>query len=185
MIFKPIPFFKSNLKTLIKYKIIMRSKVLSSLLLASAIALVIACSPKKAEPVAVVIDKEQIKKEIQAIENEFAAIYTHRNVDSLTYYADDAVSYFVGQKPIVGKEAIHQFIEEELLYFPEGARIINETIEIYVSDDGDHVAEIGSYKMVDSAGVVMQNGHYMSFFVKRDGKYFCARDMATSHPVEE
>jgi ketosteroid isomerase-like protein len=163
----------------------MRSKVLSSLLLACIIVLVTACSQKKAEPVAVVIDKELVKKEIQAIEDKFAAIYTHRNVDSLTYYADDAVSYFVGQKPISGKEAIHQFIEEELLYFPEGAKIINETIEIYVTDDGDNVAEIGAYKMVDSTGAILQNGHYFSFFAKRNGRYVCTRDMATSHPVEE
>jgi ketosteroid isomerase-like protein len=163
----------------------MKNKVLNTIILASAISFVIACSPKKAEPVAVVIDKDQIKKEIQAIEDKFAAIYTHRNVDSLTYYADEAVSYFVGQKPIAGKEAIHQFIEEELMYFPEGAKIINETMEIYVTDDGNNVAEIGAYKMVDSTGVILQNGHYFSFFVKRDGKYVCARDMATAHPVEE
>jgi ketosteroid isomerase-like protein len=168
----------------IKNHTIMKNKIINGIVLSCILSLIIACSPKKVEPVAVVIDKEQIEKEIQAIEDKFAAIYTHRNVDSLTYYADNAVSYFVGQKPIVGKDSIHKFIEEELLYFPEGARIINETIEIYVSDDGDHVAEIGSYKMVDSAGVVMQNGHYMSFFVKRDGKYVCARDMATSHPVD-
>jgi ketosteroid isomerase-like protein len=162
----------------------MKNKILKGLLLSFTLSLLIACSPKKAEPVAVVIDKEQIKKEIQAIENKFAAIYTHRNADSLTYYADNAVSYFVGQKPVAGKDSIHKFIQDELMYFPEGAKLINETIEVYVSDDGDHVAEIGAYKMVDSAGVILQNGHYFSFFAKIDGKYFCTRDMATSHPVE-
>ena len=162
----------------------MKNKVLKGLLISCILTLVIACSPKKTEPVAVVIDKEQIKKEIQAIEDKFAAIYTHRNPDSLTYYADDAVSYFVGQKPIAGKEAIHQFIENELMDFPEGAKIINETLEIYVTDDGKNVAEIGAYKMVDSAGVILQNGHYFSFFAKRNDRYVCTRDMATSHPVE-
>jgi ketosteroid isomerase-like protein len=163
----------------------MKNKVLSGLLVSFVIALVIACSPKKAEIAAVVIDKEQVKKEIQAIEDEFAAVYTHRNVDLLTYYADDAVSYFVGQRPIAGKDSIHRFIEEELMYFPEGAKIINETIEIYVTDDGNNVAEIGAYKMVDSTGTLLQNGHFFSFFSKRNGKYVCTRDMATSHPVEE
>jgi hypothetical protein len=94
------------------------------------------------------------------------------------------VSYFVGQTPIVGKEAIYQFIEGELMDFPEGAKIINETLEIFVTDDGNNVAEIGAYKMVDSAGVILQNGHFFSFFAKRNGKYFCTRDMATSHPVD-
>jgi ketosteroid isomerase-like protein len=163
----------------------MKNKVINGLVLSCAISFVIACSPKKAEPVAVVIDKEQIKKEIQAIENKFASIYTTRNADSLTYYADDAVSYFVGRKPIAGKDSIHKFIQDELMYFPEGAKLMNETLEIFVTDDGNNVAEVGAYKMVDSAGVILQNGHYFSFFAKRNGKFVCTRDMATSHPVEE
>ena len=150
-------------------------------LLAIVLTFSIACNQKPVKPT---IDKDQIKAEIQAIENHFASIYTNRSTDSLRYYADDAVSYFVGQKPIAGKDAIHQFIEEELMYLPEGAKMINETMEIYVTDDGNHVAEIGAYKLVDSAGVILQNGHYFSFFTKRDGKYVCTRDMATSHPVD-
>ncbi len=49
-----------------------------------------------------------------------------------------------------------------------------------LADDGDHVAEIGAHKLVDSSGVILQKGHYMSFFAKRDGKYVCTRDMANS-----
>jgi len=163
----------------------MKNKVINGLVLSCVISLLIACSPKKAEPVAVVIDREQIKKEIQAIEDKFAAFYTHRNADSLTYYADEAVSYFVGQKPVSGKDSIHKFIQEELIYIPEGSKLINETIDIFITGDGNNVAEIGAYKLVDSAGIILQNGHYFSFFAKRNGKYFCTRDMATSHPVDE
>jgi ketosteroid isomerase-like protein len=162
----------------------MKNKVINGMVLSYIILFVVACSPKKTEPVAVVIDKEQVKKEIQAIENKFAAVYTHKNVDSLTYYADDAVSYFVGQRPVAGKDSIHRFIQEELMYVPEGAKLINETLEIFVTDDGNNVAEIGAYKMIDSAGVVLKNGHFFSFFAKRNGKYVCTRDMATSHPIE-
>ncbi len=162
----------------------MKNKIIKGILISCVISLIVACTPKKAEPVAVVIDKELIKKDIQAIENKFASIYTTKNVDSLTYYADDAVSYFVGQKPVAGKDSIHQFIQEELMYVPEGAKLINETLEIFVTDDGNNVAEIGAYKMLDSAGVILQNGHYFSFFAKRNGKYVCTRDMATSHPVD-
>lgn len=162
----------------------MKSNVIKGLVLLVVVSFIISCNPKTAEPVAVVIDKEQVKKEIQAIENKFAAIYAHRNTDSLTYYAEDAVSYFVGQKPIAGKDSIHSYIEQELMYFPEGARLINETLEIFVTDDGNNVAEVGAYKIVDSTGVIIQNGHFFSFFAKRNGRYVCTRDMATSHPVE-
>jgi len=163
----------------------MKNNIVMSVLVGCIAASFFACTPKKAETEAVVIDKEQIKAEIQAIENKFASIYTHRNIDSLTYYADSAVSYFVGQEPISGKAAIHQFIAEELKDFPAGAKIINETLEIYVTGDGNNVAEIGAYKRVDSTGKILQNGHFFSFFAKRDGRYVCTRDMATAHPVAE
>lgn len=163
----------------------MKNTIVKSVSFAFIMALFFGCTPKKAETEAVVIDKEQIKAEIQAIENKFASVYTHKNVDSLTYYADSAVSYFVGQEPIASKAAIHKFIEQELKEFPAGTKIINETIEIYVTDNGNNVAEIGAYKRIDSTGKILQNGHYFSFFAKRDGKYVCTRDMATAHPIPE
>lgn len=145
----------------------MKSKIIIGASLFYAMLLLISCNPKKVEPVAaVVIDKEQVKKEIQEIENKFAYVFTQRNIDSLTYYADDAVSYFVGQEPIVGKSAIQQFIAEELKDFPEGVKIINETLEVYVTNDGKNVAEIGAYKRLDPSGKILQNGHYFSFFCK-------------------
>jgi ketosteroid isomerase-like protein len=160
----------------------MRNKILMGGLLAIILTLFAACNQEKAKPV---VDKEKVKAEIQAIENKFAEVYSHRNADSLTYYADSAVSYFVGQEPITGKAAIHQFILDELKDFPKGAKIINQTLEVYVTDDGNNVAEIGAYKRVDSTGKIMQNGHYFSFFAKRNGKYVCTRDMATAHEVPE
>jgi len=159
----------------------MKTKTLMGGLLLVILTFSYSCSQKKEE---IVIDKEKIKAEIQAIENHVASIYNTRSTDSLTYYADDAISYFNGQKPVVGKEAIHQFIDNELKDFPEGAKIIFETLEIFVTDDGNNVAEIGAYKQVDSVGAIINNGHYFSFFAKRNGKYVCTRDMANSHPVE-
>jgi ketosteroid isomerase-like protein len=160
----------------------MKNKIILGGLMAVTLILSVACNQEKAKPI---VDKEQVKAEIQAIENKFASIYEHRNPDSLTYYADSAVSYFVGQEPIVGKAAIHQFIQEELKDFPKGAKIINETLEIFVTDDGNNVAEVGAYKRVDSTGKIMQNGHYFSFFAKRNGKYVCTRDMATAHATPD
>ena len=162
----------------------MKNKIIKGVLLSFVFSSITACCPKKEEPVAVVVDKNQIKAEIQAIEDHFASTYNNRNADSLTYYADDAISYFVGQKPIAGKAAIHQFIEDELKDFPKGAKISNETLEIFVTDDGNNVAEVGAYKQVDSTGKILQTGHYFSFFAKRDGKYVCTRDMANSYPPD-
>jgi len=159
----------------------MKTKILRGGILSVILILSFSCDQKKEQPT---VDKEQVKAEIQEIENRFASIYKHRNIDSLTYYADSAVSYFAGQLPLVGKDAIHKYIEEELKDFPEGAKIINETLEIFVTEDGNNVAEIGEYQRIDSTGKVLQTGHYFSFFAKKDGKYVCTRDMATSYPVD-
>jgi len=159
----------------------MKKKILSGGLLAVILALTLACNQKNEEKS---IDKDQIKAEIQAIENNFASAYNNRNVESITYYADSAISYFAGEKPIVGKEAIHQHIANELQDFPEGAKVSFTTIEIYVTADGNNVAEIGEFKQVDSAGMLLHQGHYFSFFAKRNGKFVCMRDMTNSSPIE-
>ena len=150
------------------------------------LTLSIACNQKKEEPIAAVpdIDNEQIKIEIQAVEDAFAAVYNTGNIDSLSYYADDATSYFSGKMPLEGKEAIHQSIKEELANFNKGDKISFETKEVYVANDGKHVMEIGAYKFVDSTGAKLRSGNYFSLFEKRDGKYKCVRDMGNSEPSE-
>jgi ketosteroid isomerase-like protein len=159
----------------------MKTKIFFGGLLLIIMALSFACHQKKEEAI---VDKDKIKAEIQAIENQFALVYNSRNADSLTYYSDSAISYFDGQKPIVGKAAIHQFIQDELNNFPKGAKIANTTLEIFVTQDGNNVAEVGAYNRTDSTGKIIQSGHYFSFFAKRNGKFVCTRDMANSYPAD-
>ena len=159
----------------------MKTKILIGGLLGVILTLSLSCNQKKEEKS---IDKDQVKAEIQAIEDHFALTYNSRNVDSLTYYADDAISYFAGERPIVGKAAIHEHIANELKDFPKGAKVSFETIEIYVTGDGNNVAEIGEFKQVDSTGALLHRGHYFSFFAKRNGKFVCMRDMTNSSPLD-
>ena len=160
----------------------MKNKFLIGLMFGFTLVSFIGCNQKEEE---IKIDKEQIKAEIQAIEDQLALVFNSRNADSLSYYAEDAISYFSAQEPIVGKDAIQQHIKNELFDFPEGGKITFETLEIYITDDGSHVAEIGAHKLFDSTGTLLQKGHYTSFFRKIDGKYFCVRDMANSMQVAQ
>ena len=73
----------------------MQHKIVKRVLLACIITSMIACNEKKEEPAAVVVvDKEQIKKEIQAKEDEFAAAYNSGIAKNIGYYADDATTFF-------------------------------------------------------------------------------------------
>ena len=135
----------------------------------------VACSPKTEAPV---IDKEQVKKEIQAKEDEFAAVYNAGEMKDIGYYADDATTFYQNAKPLVGKPAIVEFLKADLI--DNTNKISFKTSEVFPSSDGLQVVELGYFTVVDSAAVLINSGNYMSLFEKRDGKYVCVRDMSAS-----
>lgn len=161
----------------------MKNKVLKSIALGVMIAFAIACQPKKEEPKAAAtptVDKEKIKAEIVAMETVMADMYNMRSAASEEYYDENATSFSQNKPPLVGKFAIDKSIKEDLASFPEGDVISFSVNEIFPSNDGEQVVEIGSYKVVDGKGAVKFTGNYMSLFVKKDGKYVCIRDMGAS-----
>ena len=91
----------------------MKNRTVKGVLLGGIIILMFACNTKKEEPAAVV-DKEQIKKEIQAKEDEFAGLYNANEVKDIGYYADDATSFYQNRAPLVGKPAIVEFLKSDL-----------------------------------------------------------------------
>lgn len=125
----------------------------------------------------VLIDKDEIKKEIQERENEFAKIYNTGELKKIGYYADDAVTFYQNMAPVRSKlERI-----EILKIDPSNKNKISfTTIEVFPSNNGLNVLEVGYYTVVDSSNTAINTGHYMSYFEKRDGKYVCLRDMSAS-----
>jgi len=156
----------------------MKNKVLK---IASFIclSLLVACNDKKQDPVVVAaaVDKEQIKKEIQAKENAFAEIYNSGQLKDIGYYAEDATSFFQNRSPLVGKPAIIDFIKNDIV---SSDRISFTTNEVFVSNDGNLVVEVGAFKVVDSTKTPINTGNYMTLFEKRNGKYVAVRDMSAS-----
>ena len=160
----------------------MKIKVTKGLLFLYLMLLIFACNVKKTE-LAVVVDKEQIKKEIQAKEDEFAAIYNTGEIKNIGYYADDAITFYQNRAPLFGREAREEFLKSDLI--SNSNKISFITKEVFVSNDGNQVVEIGSYNVVDSTNAAVNTGNYMSLFEKRDGRYVCLRDMSASDmPVE-
>ena len=156
----------------------MKNKLLNRVLQGSIITLMFACNTQQKENPAPVIDKEQIKKEIQAKEDEFADTYNSGVMKSIGYYADDAVSFFQNRPPLVGKEAIVAFLVADLN--SNSNTIFFKTNEVFVSGDANQVVELGTFTLVDSTKTMVNTGNYMSLFEKRNGKYVCLRDMSAS-----
>lgn len=158
----------------------MKIKIIRGVLLTSVMLLMVACNTEKGDIPAVAVDKAQIKKEIQAKEDLFAETYNSGNIKSIGYYADDAISFSQNRRPLVGKKAIVEHLLEGLDSTATSNKISFKTIEVFVSNDGIQVVELGNYKVVDSTNTLVNSGNYMSLFEKRDGKYVSVRDMSTS-----
>ncbi len=151
--------------------------MLKGIVLSMVSILFFACQPKSEEAA---VDKEQIKNEIQAIENKMAELFNDRNVNASEYYAEDAKSFSQNKPPLIGKAAIERSIKEDLANFPKGYQIAFVVNEIFPSTDGIQVVEIGNYRVSDSTSAPLYTGNYIAVFEKREGKYVCVRDMSAS-----
>lgn len=162
----------------------MKNLFVKGLVLSYLFFLISSCTVNGEKSTPVQIDKEQIKKEIQAKENEFAEIYNSGELKNIGYYADDAITFYQNWAPITNKAERLEFLKPDL---NSVANVISfKTNEVFVSNDGIQVVEIGAYTVVDSLNTVISTGNYMSLFEKRDGKYVCLRDMSASDmPLED
>ncbi len=156
----------------------MKKDILKGVLLSSILSLMISCNSKEEASTTTAIDKEQIKKEIQAKEDAFAELYNTGELKNIGYYADDATTFFQNRPPLVGREAIVEFYRSAITSTTN--RISFTSKDIFISNDGNQVVEIGYFKVVDSTNAPVNSGNYMSLFEKRDGKYVCVRDMSAS-----
>ena len=157
----------------------MKKEIVKGVLLSCMMSLLISCSDSKKEGnAATAVDKEQIKKEIQAKEDAFAEIYNTGELKNIGYYADDATTFFPNRPPLVGKDAIVEFYKSAITSVTD--KISFTSKDIFISNDGNQVVEIGFFKVVDSTNTTINSGNYMSLFEKRDGKYVCVRDMSAS-----
>lgn len=163
----------------------MKNKISTLVLFSFLISLLPACNPQKKESVTTGVDKEQIKKEIQAKEDQFAETYNAGEKKKIGYYADDAVSFSQNQAALVGRDAIVEYLLADINSKTKSNKISFTTNEVFPSNDGNLVVEIGSYKVVDSTNTAINTGNYMVMFEKRDGKYVSVRDMSASDmPIE-
>ncbi|MCK5814384.1 MAG: nuclear transport factor 2 family protein [Flavobacteriaceae bacterium] len=155
----------------------MKNLFVKGIALGCLFLLIASCNSNKEKSTSVLIDKEQIKKDIQARENQFAETYNNGVLKDIGYYADDAVTFYQNMAPIRSEKERLEILKIDPL---NTNKISFTTIEVFASKDGDQVLEIGYYSVVDSTHTAINTGNYMSLFEKRDGQYVCLRDMSVS-----
>lgn len=154
----------------------MKRRIQMFLPLAFAALFFVACSDNSTKTETV--DTDKLKVEIQALEDAFSAGEKAKNVDSVVaYYSDNATSFSRNEPPSVGKEAIKakiaKSIAEDTL---AGSYNVYKVVDLYA--EGNSATEIGSWTRFNAAGTELEQGYYMSYFLKKDGKYQCVRDMS-------
>ena len=162
----------------------MKIRDLKGLLFLFVLSVMTGCQTDKASKESPVIDKEQIKKEIQAKENEFASIFIRRNKRNRLLCR--RCSFICSKQTGTGWQGSNsRILSGQMDSISKNNTITFTTNEVFVPTDGSLVVEIGYYKVVDPAGNLVNSGNYMSLFEKRDGKYVSIRDMSTSDlPLE-
>jgi uncharacterized protein (TIGR02246 family) len=124
-------------------------------------------------------DMAQVKADIQAVENAWAAAQNAKDLNTLmAMYADDAVSMPEGAPTLRGKAAIQTRQEEEFAKAAEGLSSAYNVEEVF--GDGDVVTEIGTGVTKDASGAVVRTGKYIAIWKKMDGKYLCIREIYNS-----
>jgi ketosteroid isomerase-like protein len=156
----------------------MKNKFIKGIALGCVFLLMASCNMSGEKSTSVVMDKEQVKMDIQTRENQFAEIYNSGEHKKIGYYADDAVTFYQNMAPIRGKKERMEFFKMDLN--SNSNKISFTTTEVFPSKDGVQVLEIGYYSVVDSTNTAINTGNYMSLFEKRDGQYVCLRDMSAS-----
>ena len=126
-----------------------------------------------------VIDMEKVKTEIQAMEDGYAAGQKAKDADAVAaYYDKNAISYGQNEQPLFGRKAIRDNIAKEIAKDTTTNYNVYKVVDLFA--EGNIAVEIGSWTEFDASGKQLDNGNYMSYFEKRDGKYICVRDMSTS-----
>lgn len=141
-------------------------------------------STEKKETVEESVDIEQVRSEIQAMEDAYAEGEKNKDADAVAaYYSEDAISYSRNRQPLIGRAAIRDNIANNIAKDTSGNYSEYKIVDLFV--EGDGVVEVGSWTDFDPSGKKVGNGNYMSYFQKRDGKYVCVRDMSTTtEPVK-
>ena len=145
-------------------------------ILAGTLLILSACATTEKEEA---LDMEKVKIEIQAMEDAFTAGEKAKDADAVAaYYSDDAISYSRNSTPLSGKVAITANISNNMAKDTLGNYSVYKLVNVFA--EGDTAIEVGSWVQFNASGKEVDNGNFMSYFQKRNGKYLCVRDMSTT-----
>ncbi|MBK7409006.1 MAG: DUF4440 domain-containing protein [Saprospirales bacterium] len=150
-------------------------KVKPHLFFTAIVGLFLSSCQTAAPPETPAPDLDQIRSELQVMEDAYAVAENAKDADAvMAYYAEDAVNLPNDEPPVMGKAAILARMKDKMASDTTEHSIRFEVVDVFAA--GDLAVEVGKSIFTDAAGKEHM-GKYISVFEKRDGKYVCIRDM--------
>ena len=136
-----------------------------------------ATSKEAIETVASKPDNQNLKAEIQELENQWAKADNAGDATVIAaMYSDDAISMSNNEPMSVGNAAVKKRMEDGFAKRKDKSTVSYEVMDVYGCDN--YATETGKTTRKDSTGNVMRTGKYMAVWEKRDGKWLCIRDIS-------
>lgn len=127
----------------------------------------------------VLVNLEAERKALLDADRAWAAAVEHGDREKVeSYWADDAVIYFAGHGPVIGKPAILEFVKEQRA--KPGFSILWGPAEAVVSRAADLGYTLGAYEvtMPTAGGPVTMKGTYLSVWRHQaDGTWICTLEI--------
>ena len=118
--------------------------------------------------------------EIMEIERQNNKYMQAGDIDSLLeWFADDALQASPGAEMISGKENIRELFAH--IAKTDGYELSWEPTAAFVSESNDMAYVYGTTRVKEPSDEVAQPGKYLIVFVKRDGEWRVAIDMANAN----
>lgn len=152
--------------------------VRKTLLLASTLFAVAACSPAKApEPSATAPDTAADVAKLKDAEVQWFAMYNKGDAEGIAkLYADDAIVLAGGAPAAVGNAAILTFLKTDVAS-AQAAKTTDNAGDFNGSGvSGDLGWVSGAYQVTTPAGVTVDNGKYTTVFQRINGDWKIIRD---------
>ena len=114
---------------------------------------------------------------IQEINKAWGTNYNAGDADAVAnLYAEDAVMMPPGAPAAVGRDAIREFIANDITGSKAAGLTDNIADASTVGLSGDIAWQNGTYTVTDASGATVVAGKYLSVFKKNDGKWQLNRD---------
>ena len=149
-----------------------------ALLLAATALAVAACTPEASDTTAAARDTAADEAKLRADAPVWFDLYNRGDAAGVAnLYAEDGVILAPGTPAVVGREAIRNFVNNDIAATKAGGFVMSSGEITGVGVEGDLAWVTGTFSVADSAGATVDTGKYLSLYRRINAEWKLIRDI--------